>query len=92
MLHNDVLGRDRRRASQTSSVSSFSVKRAGGTGHDALAAGDAGDIGQALFKGAADVGVEAALVGADDADRLQLGLHAATQRRHRMHLELSRTI
>ena len=48
---------------------------AGGAGHDALAAGDAVHLGQVPVKGAADVGVKAAVVGADDAHLLGLAAH-----------------
>ncbi len=43
-----------------------------GADHDALAAGDAGHVPQALLKGAADMGGEAPVVGADDPHRLPL--------------------
>src|SRR5699024_2861862 len=48
------------------------LKGAGRAGGDALAAGDAGDVGEVLVKGGADVGREAALVRADDAAVLVL--------------------
>ena len=48
---------------------------AGGAGHNALAAGDAVHLGQIPVEGAADVGVEAPVVGADDAHLLGLAAH-----------------
>ena len=46
---------------------------AGGAADDALAAGHTGYVAQGALKGAADVGVEAAVVGADDSHALVLG-------------------
>ena len=46
---------------------------AGGTYHDALSAGYTGYFAQVLLKGTADMGLEATVVGADDANALQLG-------------------
>ena len=54
------------------------TQSAGGAVYDALAAGYAGHVAQILFKGAADMGIEAAAVGADHAHELILaGGHAA---------------
>ncbi|MPM89125.1 hypothetical protein SDC9_136233 [bioreactor metagenome] len=50
-------------------------QRAGGTGNDALAAGHAVHLGQVPVEGAADVGSEAPVVGADDSDVLHLAAH-----------------
>lgn len=54
------------------------------------AAGDAGHVGQIRLEGAADVGLEATLVGTDDPDPLPLGTDSAAPWRQRMHLLLSR--
>ena len=51
------------------------LEGARGAGHDALAAGDAVHLGQVPVEGAADVGGEAAVVGADDPHLLVLPAH-----------------
>ena len=54
------------------------VQSAGGAGHDALTAADAADLYQIPVELTADVGVEAAVVGADDGHALvAAGSHAA---------------
>lgn len=56
-------------------------------GYDTLTAGNAGHFAERHLKCAADLGIETAVVCADDGDVLLL--QAATQRRHRMHFALS---